>query len=133
MFHKYFTVREANACLPEVKAAIARLQTLEREFESKHLLLDETIEEGDRFILEASLDFIDLEARMVVKHLESEGILVKSIAQGIVDFPVMIYGKPMLLCWHQGEEYVSYVHGLNEGYHGRKHLRELLENCEEDD
>ena len=39
---------------------------------------------------------------------------------GLVDFPSMIDGKEVLLCWRSDEEELKYYHGTEEGFAGRK-------------
>ncbi|HET6266223.1 MAG TPA: DUF2203 family protein [Acidobacteriota bacterium] len=41
---------------------------------------------------------------------------------GLVDFPAMLDGEEILLCWKYGEKTIRYYHGLTEGFAGRKPL-----------
>ena len=45
---------------------------------------------------------------------------VKSVEEGLVDFPSERSGEDVLLCWRVGEERVAFWHGLDEGFAGRK-------------
>ena len=49
-------------------------------------------------------------------------IEVKDISQGLVDFLTLIHHQEAYLCWRQGEEYITYWHGLEDGYAKRKML-----------
>ena len=55
-----------------------------------------------------------------VAELESLGVLVKDADLGLVDFPSVRAGLPVLLCWHVGETSVEFWHSYEEGYAGRK-------------
>jgi hypothetical protein len=57
-----------------------------------------------------------------MKELEEIGCSYKdwSFELGLVDFPSIIDGKEVLLCWRSDEESVKYYHGLLEGFAGRK-------------
>jgi hypothetical protein len=55
-----------------------------------------------------------------VERLDDLGVQVKDLDLGLLDFPSSREGDDVLLCWHVGEEQVSYWHGLDEGYAGRK-------------
>jgi hypothetical protein len=41
---------------------------------------------------------------------------------GLVDFPAMIDGEEVLLCWRSDEPEVLYYHGLEDGFAGRKKI-----------
>ena len=55
-----------------------------------------------------------------IERLVALGTLVKDADLGLLDFPALRDGLPVLLCWHVGEESVVYWHGYEEGYAGRK-------------
>jgi hypothetical protein len=55
-----------------------------------------------------------------VERLEELGVLVKDLDAGLVDFPAVRDGEPVLLCWRVGEDDVSYWHGLADGFAGRR-------------
>ena len=38
---------------------------------------------------------------------------------GLVDFPAIIEGREVLLCWRSDEEHITHYHGYLEGYAGR--------------
>jgi hypothetical protein len=57
-----------------------------------------------------------------VAALEAAGVQVKDMDEGLVDFPARHAGRDILLCWKVGEPAVSYWHGLDEGFAGRKPL-----------
>jgi hypothetical protein len=57
-----------------------------------------------------------------VAALEAAGVQVKDMDEGLVDFPARHAGRDILLCWKVGEPSVSYWHGLDEGFAGRKPL-----------
>lgn len=49
-------------------------------------------------------------------------IQVKDLERGLVDFPAILQGKEVFLCWEQGEEDVEFWHELDAGYAGRERL-----------
>jgi hypothetical protein len=68
---------------------------------------------------------IDSEAGAVaacVEELQSLGLLVKDLDEGLVDFPSRIGDEEVLLCWRLGEPEVAFWHGLDDGFAGRKPL-----------
>ena len=57
-----------------------------------------------------------------VEKLESTGVLVKSIEDGLLDFPAQRYGEEIWLCWKAGEDGVKFWHEKDSGFGGRKPL-----------
>jgi hypothetical protein len=57
-----------------------------------------------------------------VRALDDAGVQVKSLEEGLLDFPSVRDGEDVLLCWQVGEERVAFWHGLDEGFAGRKPL-----------
>lgn len=125
---KYFTLEEANQCLPYVKDEISFLKDLKRQFyktyqERETAKKKQATQENDElFTLECRLEFMEIEAQMRIKQLASKGIQVKDIDVGLVDFPAMMNGEEVLLCWREGESTVHHYHGLHDGFSGRKKI-----------
>lgn len=134
MERKYFTVEEANQLLPMVRTELAYLQQLRKQFFQKYQDLQGarkilsyttgpiTSLNNTIFMLECQLDFLDIEASLRLKSLHDKGILIKDIDMGLVDFPSLLNGQEVLLCWKQGEERITHYHGEHDGYAGRKPL-----------
>jgi hypothetical protein len=57
-----------------------------------------------------------------IEDLESMGIMIKSVDEGLLDFPSMKFNEEVWLCWKAGEDEVKFWHGKNEGFTGRKPL-----------
>ena len=57
-----------------------------------------------------------------VDELRQLGIEPKSAAEGLVDFPAVIEGRKVYLCWKLGEPEVLYWHELDGGFQGRQPL-----------
>jgi hypothetical protein len=55
-----------------------------------------------------------------VEELAALGVELKDAATGLVDFPAVLEGAPVLLCWRLGEERVEYFHTETDGFAGRK-------------
>jgi len=128
---KRFSVEEANALLPWLRAQLEQLQRLKGEYENKWIQLQRlrravaqygTRETDPFFQQEAELDFLSIQARAILERIHQTGVLVKDIDWGVVDFPAMVNGKPVFLCWRLGEDRVRYYHGLYDGFMGRRPL-----------
>jgi len=66
----------------------------------------------------------DLMAR--VSELEDLGVRVRDIDSGLIDFPANRFGNTVYLCWRYGESEIEYWHGANEGFSGRKSLKQQV-------
>ncbi|MBD0380036.1 DUF2203 domain-containing protein [Paenibacillus sedimenti] len=133
MSRKYFTVEEANGMLPTVDQELRKIQALKFEFEDKYMELrrrknDAAGEMGGEkdpfFFMEAELEFLQIEARSLIQGFQLKGVELKDIDTGLVDFPALIDGEEVLLCWRQGEEAIEYYHSKHEGFAGRKPISE---------
>lgn len=129
MEKKWFTVEEANALLPLLRSEIESLQKIKRRFEERYLHLKQLKELVGRrqsgqddpfFTLECELEFMQIEARTLVQSIHMKGAQLKDVDMGLVDFPALMNGEEVLLCWKLDEESVSHWHGLNDGFYGRK-------------
>jgi len=130
---KYFSVEEANELLPWLEREITYLQELKTEFQTKlkelhtykheHKSQAMTSEYQDAvFKMECGLEFMEVEAKNRIQALYDRGIQVKQIDYGLVDFPSVVNGEEVLLCWRLGESAITHYHGINEGFAGRKEL-----------
>ncbi|MBP1930814.1 DUF2203 domain-containing protein [Ammoniphilus resinae] len=122
MSEKYFTLAEAEALLPMVKEELDHLQQLQNEFQEKYVELRTMYDREGAFELESQMEFLEIQANMHVNNLYAHGVQLKDIDQGLVDFPALINGEEVLLCWKQGEDQIEYYHGVHEGFRGRKKL-----------
>jgi hypothetical protein len=133
---KYFTVDEANAMLPQVRQELERMQELGRRFEGEYLEMQELKERAKRggltsvpegapdpfFTMECELEFMQMELRTMLESFRLKGVELKDLESGLVDFPAVLNGEEVLLCWRQGEEKVAHYHGLDDGFRGRRKL-----------
>ena len=60
-----------------------------------------------------------------VEEIEDTGCIIKSLEEGLVDFPSLIRDEEVFLCWKLGEERILYWHARGEGYDGRKPLDDI--------
>jgi hypothetical protein len=123
-----FTPAEANSALAQVRpvaermvAVRERLRVLERE---QRELVQTIAGNGSGFAVADSRkgDFDELvgELERCVEELEALGVVVKDVDLGLLDFPARRADTEVWLCWHVGEDSVSFWHGHDEGFAGRK-------------
>jgi hypothetical protein len=62
------------------------------------------------------------EAKAALGEIEEIGVLVKYLEKGLLDFPALMDGRTVLLCWKLGEKEIGFWHSTEEGFAGRKPL-----------
>jgi len=60
--------------------------------------------------------------RSLMDEFQQREIQIKDIDRGLVDFPAIIGGKEVFLCWEKDEEDIEFWHDLDTGYAGRERL-----------
>jgi len=62
----------------------------------------------------------------IIKKMSEEGILVKGLDSGLIDFPhLRNNGEEVYLCWKNGEGEIMFWHTIPDGFAGRRNLNEL--------
>ncbi len=129
---KTFTIEEANAALPLVRAIVSDLARLSQEVTERRqrvsfLLNNRERNENDPYwqelaAVEASLETDSARLREYVDELRHLGIEPKSAVDGVVDFPAKLDGRNVYLCWKLGEAEVLHWHELDGGFQKRRRL-----------
>ena len=60
-----------------------------------------------------------------VARIDALGLTLRDIERGLVDFPALVSGRQVWLCWRLGETAIDWWHGLDAGFDGRQPLSEL--------
>jgi hypothetical protein len=128
---KIFSLSEANALLPQLNEDLLKLQELTDRIQEQYQKLQKekaaykrsvpARKEKDPFFeLEGRIEFMRMEAEMLIDNFTRKGVLLKMISPGLIDFPAVVDGEEVLICWKQGEERVTHYHGWHDGFAGRK-------------
>src|SRR5437764_13694181 len=129
---RMFTIDQANAMLPLVRAITTDLAALARDVvERRHrlalLTAGRDLKPGDPYSdelaqMEAELESDAARLQGYVEELRELGVEPKGAVEGLVDFPCKMDGRLVLLCWRLGESEVLYWHDLESGFGGRQPL-----------
>jgi hypothetical protein len=138
---KYFTVEEANKALPLVKMIVGdivhqyrvvedlqqRLSRVskERKKPSRDLYAEELAQS------QAELDNEEQKLMSYIEELKRLGVEFKG--PELCDFPSMMNGREVYLCWRLGEPEVGHWHDLEAGFTGRQPLAAEARTSNEDD
>jgi hypothetical protein len=137
---RFFTLAQAEQALPEVESAIrdaialkSAYQTAEQAWQAfsrrvtmlggvrvDHSRLAEQI--GNR-------ESIARQLKDAIDKIQDQGCLIKDLDIGLLDFPTLLHGEEVYLCWKLGERGIGFWHGIQEGFRGRKQIdREFLDH-----
>jgi hypothetical protein len=127
---RVFTIEEANATLPLVRAIVSDLVELSRDVIDRRERLSLLAVKRDRrprdpydeelSQMEGDLENDGRRLREYLAELRALGVEPTSAAEGVVDFPALIDGCKGFLCWKLDEAQVSHWHEPGEGYSQRK-------------
>lgn len=62
------------------------------------------------------------EFRGLLIEFHRRQIQIKDLDRGLVDFPAIVSGREVFLCWEKGEQDIEFWHDLDSGYSGREPL-----------
>jgi hypothetical protein len=117
---KYFTPKEAQRTMPLVKQIVKDILNYAFMVKTIAESMDEGIEEN------RTINMLMKKMESFINELEEIGCSYKdwNFKIGLVDFPSMINGEEVMLCWKSDEENIQYYHSLEDGFAGRKPIPE---------
>ena len=123
-YEKHYTREEAQALLPQLRQWLQRLNHLRGELERFDKRLSGLMNPGQDVGGELVNNWIRalVEAQEVLGQFQQRQIMIKDLERGLLDFPAIIGGKEVFLCWEQDEEDIEFWHDLDAGYGGRERL-----------
>jgi hypothetical protein len=120
MAEREFTVAEARALLPEVRARAAEFVQVRADLSQLAYELN-TAGSSD---LGGVAEVKAFEARLddMVGWFGAQGIEVKSVTPLLLDFPARLEGRSVRLCWLEGDTELAWYHLSELGFAGRRPL-----------
>lgn len=130
---KHFTLDEAQALLPVLEALLKRAIEAKRDAEQ----IEEEMQALNRKVFFAGGMLLDTDrlrrrktahesavqkAKDSLEEIDAIGVQVKDLETGLLDFPCLIEGETVLLCWKMGEDHIGFWHTLDGGFRGRQPL-----------
>ena len=123
-FSRHYTRDEARALLPEIRGWLSEIQRLRLDLEKTEQRLNSIMSAGT----DAGGPSVNHHARTTARlhelfrEFSQREILVKDPDRGLIDFPAMIGGREVYLCWELDEEDIEFWHDIEGGYAGRERL-----------
>jgi len=127
---RLFTLDEALILLPTARQLVIEIQAAKQEFDALSAeverLLGLTGGNGHLAsdVARARAEVQDAGSKLegLMAELDSLGVQLKGIEEGLIDFPSEREGRVVLLCWRLGEETIAWWHDENAGFAGRQPL-----------
>ena len=121
-----FTLDEANSLIPWLVETFRKLELLRQEYtaiQERFADLERAsgnLADGDK--LKVSAEHLARQIEEGVEEILDQGILIRDVSRGLVDFPSHRNGREVYLCWIGGEERIDYWHETDRGFSHRKPL-----------
>jgi len=120
----FFTTNEANAALPDVikkfEYSLAKNNEVRKIEQELQISISTTNSFESYVTLKQKLNSAITKFYESVEMLENTGVVVKSIEQGLLDFPSKRFDEEVWLCWKYGETEIKFWHEKDSGFMGRK-------------
>ena len=120
----FFTTTEANNALPGVikkfENALAKKNEVSKLEEQLQISFSTTNSFEEYVTLKQNLNSAITKFYESLEILENTGVVVKSIEQGLLDFPSKRFDEEVWLCWKYGETEIKFWHEKDSGFMGRK-------------
>lgn len=122
----FYTPKQANSILPQIKLKFINLLEIRKKIIKVQNELNDIVKEDSSmeifFNKKNELNHLVASLYKEIENIESNGILIKSFDEGLLDFPSLRFEKEVWLCWKYGEDKIKFWHHKNEGFLGRKPL-----------
>ena len=132
-----FSLDEAHAVLPVLQSLLRRgmeakkqVEKIEAEFQELNhrifLVGGSEIDVVKYSRRRAQSDKALQQVKDSLAEIEATGVQVKDMDAGLLDFPCLVEGETILLCWKLGEARIAHWHGAEEGFAGRKPIDQRI-------
>jgi len=137
---RFFTLSQAEKLLPQVESAIREAIVRKAEYDqaeaewqgfSQRVMVQGGMQVDRPRLLEQKnrRESAALLVKNSIERVHEFGCVVKDLDIGLIDFPTLLNGQEVYLCWKLGESGIQFWHGLHEGFRGRKAIdEEFLEH-----
>ena len=123
-FRKHYTREEARDLLPQIREWLKHLTQVRKWLDDCDAKVQRLLKEGSDVGGELASNWVKLAAEFqkLSGQFRQREIFIKDLDRGLIDFPAIIAGREVFLCWEQDEEDIEFWHELDTGYAGRERL-----------
>ena len=123
-FKQHYTRDQARELLPQVRQWLKQLSDLRGKLSecdqrlASHMAGGRDV--GGEIVNRRVRVAADIKSTLA--EFQRRDIQIKDLDRGLIDFPAILNGREVFLCWEQDEEDIEYWHDLESGYAGRERL-----------
>jgi len=123
-FRQHYTRDQARALLPQIRQWLKQLSALRQKLSDCDQRVSRLIAGGNDVGGETVNRWVRVAAdvKATLAEFQRREIQIKDLDRGLIDFPALLDGKEVFLCWEQEEEDIEFWHDLHSGYAGRERL-----------
>ena len=124
-----FTLAQARRSLPGIAAVVTVMRKRVQRMDELNAIVASmsrgTSTDGlpavsDDRALRSEISKLEGQVKMLVEHIQEQGVEVKDVRRGLVDWVALREGREVYLCWQPGERTVLWWHELADGFAGRQ-------------
>ena len=130
---RLFSYEQANSLVPWLERTFQRLKVQVERLEEMRIKLEDIRRKQQRLNgtftlhnevneLQTDLDQLGTDLKEIVDAIIAEGIIVRDVSSGLVDFLHLRNGREVYLCWIAGEDRVAFWHETDRGFEHRQPL-----------
>jgi hypothetical protein len=126
-----FNLAEAQSLIPQVDAVLREAVSLKSEYQEAEkavqaisqrisLMGGMMVDREGAIDAKNRRDAVVAKLRAAIEQVQEFGCVIKDLDMGLIDFPTLLRGVEVYLCWKLGEPKIAFWHGVEEGFRGRK-------------
>src|SRR5580704_10643420 len=135
-----FNLAEAQSLIPQVDAVLREAVSLKSEYQEAEkavqaisqrisLMGGMMVDREGAIDAKNRRDAVVAKLRAAIEQVQEFGCVIKDLDMGLIDFPTLLRGVEVYLCWKLGEPKIAFWHGVDEGFRGRKAIdQDFLDN-----
>jgi hypothetical protein len=128
MVRTYFNLASAESLLPSLSLLVKEAQQLKRKlerYEQHKITTDGEIEVDFSEDLDAEHQALKERFYEKVERIETQGCVLRSIEEGVIDFYTRFESRDVFLSWRIGERKIRHWHETDEDFSSRKCIVEM--------
>ena len=123
-FKQHYTRDQARALLPQIRQWLKQLSASRQKLNDGDQRLARLMAGGNDVGGETVNRWVRVAAdvKATLAEFQRREIQIKDLDRGLIDFPAILDGKEVFLCWEQDKEDIEFWHDLHSGYASRERL-----------
>lgn len=123
-FQKHYTRDEARGLLAQIRGWLKQVSELRADLQKSETRLNGLMatgyDLGGKLVNTWVRTLADLD--VVFAEFQRREIQIKDLDRGLIDFPAIVGGREVFLCWELDEDDIEFWHDLDAGFAGRERL-----------